>query len=62
MSLNPKDLLSRLADMGCKQDTLEFVCTCANGSAPGLEYYTQTMPTVSDASASNNHLLARMLC
>jgi len=29
------------------QETLEYDCTCSNGTAPGLEYYIQTMPTVS---------------
>ncbi|KAL2261050.1 hypothetical protein VTK26DRAFT_4770 [Humicola hyalothermophila] len=29
----------------CRTETLEYNCTCANGTAPGLEYYTQTMPT-----------------
>lgn len=29
------------------QDTLDFSCNCQNGSAPGLQYYTQTMDTVS---------------
>lgn len=27
------------------QTTLEYSCTCSNGSAPGLEYYLQTLPT-----------------
>ncbi|RFU30014.1 hypothetical protein B7463_g6302, partial [Scytalidium lignicola] len=30
----------------CDTNTLTFNCTCAaNNSAPGLQYYTQTMPT-----------------
>ncbi|KAK4246861.1 hypothetical protein C7999DRAFT_32734 [Corynascus novoguineensis] len=29
----------------CNVDTLEYTCTCSNGSAPGLEYYIQTIPT-----------------
>ncbi|KAL2161534.1 hypothetical protein VTH06DRAFT_8096 [Thermothelomyces fergusii] len=29
----------------CKSETLEYSCLCSNGSAPGLEYYTQTIPT-----------------
>ncbi|PMD48622.1 hypothetical protein L207DRAFT_575280 [Hyaloscypha variabilis F] len=29
----------------CDPNTLNFTCTCTNGSAPGLQYYTQTMPT-----------------
>ncbi|KAM4059545.1 hypothetical protein HRG_011601 [Hirsutella rhossiliensis] len=30
----------------CAQDTLKFECTCAsNKSMPGLQFYTQTVPT-----------------
>ncbi|CCF37065.1 hypothetical protein CH063_08487 [Colletotrichum higginsianum] len=29
----------------CDSTTLEYSCICPNGSAPGLEYYEQTMPT-----------------
>ena len=29
----------------CSPTTLKFTCTCSNGTAPGLEYYIQTMPT-----------------
>ncbi|KXX81880.1 hypothetical protein MMYC01_202339 [Madurella mycetomatis] len=29
----------------CNSETLEFDCRCSNGSAPGLQYYTQTIPT-----------------
>ncbi|KAL2017706.1 hypothetical protein VTK56DRAFT_1731 [Thermocarpiscus australiensis] len=29
----------------CDTDTLDYKCTCSNGTAPGLDYYTQTMPT-----------------
>ncbi|KAH6854214.1 hypothetical protein B0I37DRAFT_24278 [Chaetomium sp. MPI-CAGE-AT-0009] len=29
----------------CDTTTLEYKCTCANGTAPGLEYYIQTIPT-----------------
>ncbi|KAK1996201.1 hypothetical protein LX36DRAFT_126923 [Colletotrichum falcatum] len=29
----------------CDSNTLEYSCICRNGSAPGLEYYEQTMPT-----------------
>ncbi|PWI64771.1 hypothetical protein PCL_08566 [Purpureocillium lilacinum] len=30
----------------CAQEDLKYECTCAsNSSAPGLQYYTQTMPT-----------------
>lgn len=25
--------------------SLQYTCTCGNGSAPGLEYYEQTLPT-----------------
>jgi hypothetical protein len=30
----------------CSPTDLKFVCTCSNGTAPGLEYYIQTMPTL----------------
>jgi len=30
----------------CTPNDLKFVCTCTNGSAPGLEYYIQSMPTL----------------
>ncbi|KAL1895081.1 hypothetical protein Sste5346_005503 [Sporothrix stenoceras] len=29
----------------CTPSTLNYTCLCQNGSAPGLEYYTQTLPT-----------------
>lgn len=29
----------------CQVETLQYACTCQNGSAPGLQYYTQTMDT-----------------
>ncbi|GKT40190.1 uncharacterized protein ColSpa_00371 [Colletotrichum spaethianum] len=29
----------------CDSGTLQYSCLCSNGSAPGLEYYEQTMPT-----------------
>lgn len=29
----------------CDTTTLAYNCTCSNGSAPGLQYYTETMPT-----------------
>ncbi|KAK2006908.1 hypothetical protein LZ32DRAFT_610800 [Colletotrichum eremochloae] len=29
----------------CDSTTLQYSCLCPNGSAPGLEYYEQTMPT-----------------
>ncbi|EGR47749.1 uncharacterized protein TRIREDRAFT_22564 [Trichoderma reesei QM6a] len=33
-------------DNDCDQATLKYDCTCAsNSSAPGLQYYTQTLPT-----------------
>ncbi|KAK7719564.1 hypothetical protein SLS64_001741 [Diaporthe eres] len=32
-------------DNSCDVDTLDFSCNCQNGSAPGLQYYTQTMDT-----------------
>ncbi|KAJ4296058.1 hypothetical protein N0V88_004760 [Collariella sp. IMI 366227] len=28
----------------CDATTLKYVCTCQNGTAPGLDYYTQTIP------------------
>ncbi|KAI3400489.1 hypothetical protein diail_3110 [Diaporthe ilicicola] len=32
-------------DNSCAVETLDFSCTCQNGSAPGLQYYTQTIDT-----------------
>lgn len=29
----------------CEQDTLDYSCLCSNGSAPGLQYYTETIET-----------------
>ncbi|OAA65434.1 hypothetical protein SPI_02221 [Niveomyces insectorum RCEF 264] len=29
----------------CDPNTLNFTCSCQNNSAPGLQYYLQTMPT-----------------
>ncbi|KAK4152451.1 hypothetical protein C8A00DRAFT_16251 [Chaetomidium leptoderma] len=29
----------------CNVDTLAYTCTCSNGTAPGLEYYIQSIPT-----------------
>ncbi|KAK6821274.1 hypothetical protein PG987_015674 [Apiospora arundinis] len=29
----------------CDHMTLNFACTCSNGTAPGLDYYMRTMPT-----------------
>ncbi|KAH6650221.1 hypothetical protein F5144DRAFT_597703 [Chaetomium tenue] len=43
----------------CDTETLEYSCKCSNGSAPGLEYYIQTIPTFiceqaySDCMAAN---------
>ncbi|KAK3341424.1 hypothetical protein B0T25DRAFT_341687 [Lasiosphaeria hispida] len=30
----------------CDPTTLKFECTCTNGSAPGLEYYSQSLPSL----------------
>ncbi|KKY37202.1 putative pci domain-containing protein [Diaporthe ampelina] len=32
-------------DNSCDVDTLDYTCNCQNGSAPGLQYYTQTIDT-----------------
>ncbi|KAK5658793.1 hypothetical protein OQA88_1605 [Cercophora sp. LCS_1] len=32
-------------DNQCDPATLKFSCKCQNGTAPGLEYYQQTLPT-----------------
>ncbi|KAM3514221.1 hypothetical protein MY11210_002110 [Beauveria gryllotalpidicola] len=29
----------------CSSTDLKYSCLCSNGSAPGLQYYSQTMPT-----------------
>ncbi|CAK7232182.1 hypothetical protein SCUCBS95973_008173 [Sporothrix curviconia] len=29
----------------CDPNTLDYTCLCSNGSAPGLQYYLQSMPT-----------------
>ncbi|KAI1328910.1 hypothetical protein F5Y16DRAFT_367607 [Xylariaceae sp. FL0255] len=29
----------------CTASNLQYACTCSNGSAPGLQYYEDTMPT-----------------
>ncbi|KAF6830165.1 pci domain-containing protein [Colletotrichum musicola] len=29
----------------CDPNTLSYACTCKNGTAPGLEYYDQTLPS-----------------
>ncbi|KAK3310612.1 uncharacterized protein B0T15DRAFT_571148 [Chaetomium strumarium] len=36
---------SNVQENDCAPDTLNYTCTCSNGSAPGLQYYIQTMPT-----------------
>lgn len=30
----------------CQSETLTYTCTCSNGTAPGLDYYTQTLPSL----------------
>ncbi|KAE9376479.1 hypothetical protein N431DRAFT_181342 [Stipitochalara longipes BDJ] len=41
-----KALCSTTNSNSCDANTLNFTCTCAsNNSAPGLQYYMQTMPT-----------------
>ncbi|PQE11232.1 pci domain-containing protein [Rutstroemia sp. NJR-2017a BVV2] len=43
----------------CEPDTLSYNCTCSsNGSAPGLEYYTQTMPTFICEQVYQNCIIA----
>jgi len=37
------------------QNTLAINCLCQNGSAPGLQYYLETMPTVSRPGGIANH-------
>ncbi|ORY71121.1 uncharacterized protein BCR38DRAFT_316796, partial [Pseudomassariella vexata] len=29
----------------CDHNTLDYACICGNSTAPGLQYYTETMPT-----------------
>ncbi|RDL41898.1 uncharacterized protein BP5553_01877 [Venustampulla echinocandica] len=42
----------------CDVDTLKFKCTCKNGSAPGLQYYTSTMPTFICEQVHENCIVA----
>ncbi|KAK4192827.1 hypothetical protein QBC35DRAFT_447194 [Podospora australis] len=30
----------------CQSDALTYTCTCSNGTAPGLDYYSQTLPSL----------------
>ncbi|CAG8974393.1 hypothetical protein HYALB_00010644 [Hymenoscyphus albidus] len=53
----------------CDVNTLDIDCTCRNGSAPGLMYYTSTMPTficqqIFDEciQAGQNNAQAQKLC
>ncbi|KAK7739960.1 hypothetical protein SLS53_005554 [Cytospora paraplurivora] len=45
---------SNPVDNSCDVNTLDFECTCTNGSAPGLQYYTQTIDTAYDDCISAN--------
>uniref|UniRef100_L2GBF6 Pci domain-containing protein n=1 Tax=Colletotrichum fructicola (strain Nara gc5) TaxID=1213859 RepID=L2GBF6_COLFN len=38
-------LCNRATANECDPATLNYTCTCSNGTAPGLEYYEQTLPT-----------------
>ncbi|KAL0936422.1 pci domain-containing protein [Colletotrichum truncatum] len=38
-------LCDRTTANDCEPTTLKYTCTCNNGTAPGLEYYKQTIPT-----------------
>ncbi|KAM3071268.1 hypothetical protein ACMFMG_008860 [Clarireedia jacksonii] len=43
----------------CDPDTLNYTCTCqSNGSTPGLQYYTQTMPTFICEKIHDNCIVA----
>ncbi|PQE25854.1 pci domain-containing protein [Rutstroemia sp. NJR-2017a BBW] len=43
----------------CDTTTLNYTCTCSsNGSAPGLQYYTQTMPTFICEQVYQNCIIA----
>ncbi|KAH8665761.1 hypothetical protein BGZ60DRAFT_54958 [Tricladium varicosporioides] len=42
----------------CDDSTLKYTCTCSNGSAPGLEYYTTTMPTFICEKIYDNCIIA----
>ncbi|KIN01819.1 hypothetical protein OIDMADRAFT_144465 [Oidiodendron maius Zn] len=45
---------------GCDNPSLSFNCTCANGSAPGLQYYIQTIPTFLCEQAYQNCIQANL--
>ncbi|KAF7868620.1 hypothetical protein EAF04_005151 [Stromatinia cepivora] len=57
-------------DNSCDTNTLNFSCTCtSNSSAPGLQYYTQTLPTyiceqiyANCIAAGENDAAAQRLC
>ncbi|KAG9233857.1 hypothetical protein BJ875DRAFT_30630 [Amylocarpus encephaloides] len=56
-------------DNVCDPNTLNYTCTCNNGTAPGLEFYTQTMPTYeclevysNCITAGQNDATAQRLC
>ncbi|OLN97007.1 hypothetical protein CCHL11_02254 [Colletotrichum chlorophyti] len=38
-------LCDRATTNDCDVTTLEYSCICSNGTAPGLEYYDQSMPS-----------------
>ncbi|KAK4035068.1 hypothetical protein C8A01DRAFT_38460 [Parachaetomium inaequale] len=42
----------------CDPKTLQYTCTCSNGSAPGLQYYIQTIPTFICEQAYSNCIAA----
>ncbi|ESZ93910.1 hypothetical protein SBOR_5703 [Sclerotinia borealis F-4128] len=43
----------------CDTETLNYTCTCSsNQSSPGLQYYTQTMPTFICQQVHNNCIVA----
>ncbi|KAI9644950.1 hypothetical protein NHQ30_006985 [Ciborinia camelliae] len=53
----------------CDTTTLDYNCTCSNGTAPGLQYYTETMPTFicqtifeNCITAGENDAAAQKLC
>ncbi|KAF7936359.1 uncharacterized protein EAE98_002578 [Botrytis deweyae] len=54
----------------CDTDSLNYTCTCSsNGSTPGLQYYTQTLPTyicetvfANCIAAGENDAAAQKLC
>ncbi|KAH7326589.1 hypothetical protein B0I35DRAFT_139273 [Stachybotrys elegans] len=42
-----RGLCGSTASNSCDRDTLDYECTCSsNNSAPGLQYYANTMPTL----------------